>query len=91
MVTVISESIVAVRDADARETALQQFAHRDRKSVAVLDVIQQILLTQRAVQRNQVLAAQNRSLARLVEVEARQVHFGAQLNRMVEQVGLGEA
>ena len=57
-------NVVPVRDADARETALQRVARRDRKAVAVLRRSSAGSACPAVVQRNQVLPAQNRCLAR---------------------------
>jgi len=58
--------------------------------VAVLNIIQQVLRPQPAVQPNQVLPGKNGCLAGLVVIVAAQIHAEADLNGVVEQVRLGE-
>src|ERR1019366_5869765 len=63
---------------------------RNRNTVAVLRVIQQVLLTQLVVERDQVGARQNRSTGALIVIETLQLHHEAELQRAVQEVGFRE-
>src|SRR4051794_39516256 len=46
--------VIAVRNADARETVLDRIARRDRYALGILRIVQQVLRTQVVIQADQV-------------------------------------
>src|SRR4029077_10427635 len=84
-------NVVAVGDSDARKTSPQRIAGRNIEPVAVLRIVEKIVRAERVEQRNQILARQNRGLAALVIVEVAYINDEAQLQRLIEEVRLGES
>src|SRR5713226_10126093 len=83
--------VVAIRDSHARETTPQHFTGGCVEAMAVLDVVQLVLRAQRLVERDEILPAQNRSLAGLIEIEPAHVNYKADLNGLVQKIRLRKA
>src|SRR5947208_16525240 len=82
-------NVVPIRDSDAGKAPPQRVAGRHVEPAAVLRIVEKIAGAERVVQRNQIPARQNGSLAALIVVELPQVHDETKLQGLVQKVRLG--